>query len=27
VPLYNQPEEIDLCCDLIDHWLGQNTGL
>lgn len=21
VPLYNQPDEIDLCCDLIDHWL------
>jgi kynureninase len=21
VPLYNQAREIDLCCDLIDHWL------
>jgi len=25
VPLYNQPGEIDRACDLIDHWLGQNT--
>jgi len=25
VPLYNEPGEIDRACDLIDHWLGQNT--
>ena len=25
VPLYNQPEEIDHCCDLLDHWLSLHT--
>jgi len=24
VPLYNQPEEIDRCCEHLDHWLALN---
>jgi kynureninase len=26
VPLYNQAKDIDLCCDLIDHWLEQHSS-